>query len=394
MDPRSGLTRIREGLAAPGEGGFGASSLQRGIVRMAAPGEDGEDAPVDADSLYGEDYRAPGPAGVAAETELGVEDEVEELDRVLDAEEAEEAAAEAKKAATKITEADDDDDDEVWISDDVVEVESDGGSSDEETVLEEDGVPVVKGPATVAEDEAKKPGGGTGGFAYALSKASATFYKAFKKPSVKVPVKSPPAVEADVLEDKPTDMKSRADALELSHTRLEQLIEAQIATLNTAKTGFVDLRLLRPMTERTLQAVETDARALLSDYGELERRAADLEKASEAAQRAADDDVAAKEQLLISAKLSLAEARSEVESLRHELRTLQKQLADPARAAARERAELSRRRDAAAAAVAAGTDARIAAEIRLERRRESLERERAETTKLEKGYRDIEGDWA
>lgn len=224
-----------------------------------------------------------------------------------------------------------------------------------------------------------------------LTRASQTFYKAFRKPKkAEIKADSSRVTKTASLASGSAETPSvsrQASNIDDMHQRLEQLLEAQIATLKGASTGFVDLKLVRPMTERTTHAIEHDARTLLADYGEVERRAKDMRKKAVSVNKDADEEVAAKEQVLIAAKMRLAEASAEVEGLKHELRGVKKILQEPGRRRRRRAEEI--RREAVVV-----REARDAVERRLDERRRTLAKETAALDKVEKDYRDIEGDWA
>lgn len=239
-----------------------------------------------------------------------------------------------------------------------------------------------------------------GGGAYSLlSRASQTFYKAFKKTSKKATGTA--SSSGNDFGRKPGTAVGQAEQVagseredNLRHERMMQLLDAQIATLNGARTGFVDLNLLKPMTEKTVEAIEGEGKELLGDYAEIERRSRELAKESVEAEREGEWELEAKEKLLINAKMRLAEAHGEVDGLRHELRRLQRLLEAPERVEARLRAERRKRRESVEGEVFATREARIAAERRLEGQRGELKQEEEELDRLDKKYRDIEGDWA
>lgn len=107
------------------------------------------------------------------------------------------------------------------------------------------------------------------------------------------------------------------------------LLEAQIATLNGAIAGFVDLALLRPMILKTCETISSDIMGLLENYGTVEMRIADLETEIAKAEKNTAVEVAEKEDILIDAKMSLAEAQSEVMTLEHELKLVRRKMTDP-----------------------------------------------------------------
>lgn len=248
-----------------------------------------------------------------------------------------------------------------------------------------------------SQSEKQRPNGG--GAYSLLSRASQTFYKAFKKTA-----KKSGATSASTGTSAGSRWVAGVGAGEngartgtedtVRHERMIQLLEAQIATLNGARTGFVDLNLLKPMTEKTAEAIDGEAKVLVGDYVEVEKRAREVEKETGKARREADGELEAKEQMLIAAKVRLAEASAEVDGLRHELRRLQKSLEAPERVEAGVREERRKRREGMEAELVAGREARIAAEERLEGQKRRLKMEQGQLDRLEKGYRDIEGDWA
>lgn len=248
-----------------------------------------------------------------------------------------------------------------------------------------------------SQSEKQRP---SGGGAYSLlSRASQTFYKAFKKTSKKsagTSTSTGASAGSRWVGGVGAGENGVRTGMEdtMRHDRIIQLLEAQIATLNGARTGFVDLNLLKPMTEKTVEAIDGEAKMLVGDYLAVENRAREVEKEARKAVREAEGELEAKEQILIDAKVRLAEASAEVDGLRHELRRLQKSLEAPERVEAGVREERRKRREGMDAELVAGREARVAAEERLEGQKRRLKMEQGQLDRLEKGYRDIEGDWA
>jgi hypothetical protein len=237
-----------------------------------------------------------------------------------------------------------------------------------------------------------------------IARVGATFYKsAFKpKPSAGDPLSSSSVStltggSAASSVDIPEVHRTAADAAlesEKLHRHLLLMIDAQIATLNGAKAGFVDLQLLKPMTEKTCKVIEGQVVALLDDYGKVEMRTTELEKEAEEVERQAEEEISEKEQVLIAAKMSLAESQAEMMSLKHDLASVRRKIADPQRQAARRNAETRVRAAAAEQSASVAQDALAAAQKTLRDRRRRLEDERASAEKLEVETRDAEGDWA
>lgn len=129
-------------------------------------------------------------------------------------------------------------------------------------------------------------------------------------------------------------------AAEVAHTidsrqaRLLALLDAEVAALTAARSGAIPYSVLAPLTARTLDAIVDDGMPLLAEYAALDDRAARL--ASRLASAAADGDAAVgeREQMLIVAKVGLAEARAEVDMLRMRVATVRRQLAEAGAAAA------------------------------------------------------------
>lgn len=233
-----------------------------------------------------------------------------------------------------------------------------------------------------------------------IARAGATFYKQAFKNRAGAPGANPNANASAENDDSSPRSKSaqgaiaRAEEAERTHRGLISLIEAQIATLNGAKAGFVDLALLKPMTEKTCRVIEDQVITLLEDYGKLNMRIGTLQKQLADVDRQAEEELSEKEQVLIAAKMSLAEAQGDVMNLKHELNGIKKELADPRRQAAKTRAELSERIESAREDARTAADARRAAEETLSEQRRKLHSESQATKKLEAGYKDMEGDWA
>lgn len=226
-----------------------------------------------------------------------------------------------------------------------------------------------------------------------LSRASQTFYKTFikRKPST-ADQASPSSSSTDALSAARHHMQKGAQGVALSdrNERLCRLLDAQLSALAGAKTGFVQLALLRPLAEETKRAVSQDARALLLEFGQLEQLAERKQRELTDVRSKGEEEVLRKERLLIEAKVALAEACGEVERLRGELASVKRTLAEPDRRqkGLRKRVEIVQRETVAC------QEARSSVENKLLERKRSLAREKADLTRLEKEYRDIEGDWA
>lgn len=221
-------------------------------------------------------------------------------------------------------------------------------------------------------------------------RASQTFYKTFIK---RKPSSSDRCLGTHISEDTKamsrTSKSGNTEDTEEKLQRLCQLLDAQLSALAGAKTGFVQLALLRPLAEQTLHAVNIDARALLTEYGEAEAEAQRVRNEVISAQKKGEEEILRKERLLVEAKVALAEAHGDVERLRGELASAKRALADPSRKlkGQRKEAEAVRRETVAC------REARAAVEEKLAEKRRSLDREQVELSRLEKEYRDIEGDW-
>jgi hypothetical protein len=268
--------------------------------------------------------------------------------------------------------------------------------------------------ATNGRDGKAAPLGGN--FFHSIARAGATFYKAAFKPprasneSGEVSEKTgsstrrtggprPEDVNGTTNGSSPLPIYSSVaarKALEVQavHHRLISMIDAQIATLNGAKAGFVDLSLSKPMTERTRKVIEEQAFAILCDFEKLETQIGDLEKEIAIIDRKTEEEICEKEQVLISAKLNMAEAQGDVINLKHDLAGVRKQLQNPDRIATKVHAQLRARASSARANAVVAMDARRAAEEKLESRRRQLDAERTTAKRLEAGCKDMEGDWA
>lgn len=239
-----------------------------------------------------------------------------------------------------------------------------------------------------------------------LSRASQTFYKTFMGRKTSSDKRTPSLVAAssssttDTVsthvtggDDNNSVLSAAMNATTITDDRYERLchlLDAQLSALAGAKTGFVQLALLRPLAEETLRAVTVDARGLLGEFGQLEAHAERRRREAEDATAKGEHEVVQKERMLIEAKVALAEACGDVERLRGELAAVKRTLADPATRSRRLRKNV----DVVKRETAACRDARSAVEGKLAERRRSLGREKAELSRLEKEFRDIEGDWA
>ncbi len=183
-------------------------------------------------------------------------------------------------------------------------------------------------------------------------------------------------------------------AEEERHLRLEETLKSQIATLRSARSGFVDLALLTPMTEKTLAAVDLEAKRILSQLPEIERRKEVLGRQVEILELTTEAELNAKEKTLVAAKIKVAEAKCELDKLRHELFVIKRDIAEPGKAAAQERLRLSMRREKAEKDLRAATESKETMERNLEQRKAMLKTYRNEVSRLEKSVRDVEGDWA
>jgi len=118
------------------------------------------------------------------------------------------------------------------------------------------------------------------------------------------------------------------------HLRLEETLKSQIATLRSARSGFVDLALLTPMTEKT-----------------------------------------------------------ELDKLRHELFVLKRELNRAERIKSGEQLKMKNRREKADKELRAATESKETMERNLEQRKAMLENYKSEVSRLEKCVQDLEGDW-
>lgn len=295
----------------------------------------------------------------------------------------------------RIVDMDDEDDDWFDLDEkkvDVESLESTSSSSSQDDDRREPGEDVVGklGMHRIEGSKSDKVAGTDGARNKSFfTRASKTFYKAFRKGGGR---------KVEDVEKKigGGEMMAEEEAavLDLRYARLDEVLEAQIATLNGAKAGFVDLTLLRPMTERTVETIVKDGRELLKDFGKLERKAREMDKEGEEGEETEGElEMRVKEGMLIEAKVRLAEAAAEVEGLRHELRMLQREIGG------RERTEVRRwevgkvKRERVGREVEVASEARRAVEVKLEKEWEVLERERTALQRVEKGFRDIQGDW-
>lgn len=142
------------------------------------------------------------------------------------------------------------------------------------------------------------------------------------------------------------------------HKRYIGLLEAQTATLNGAKAGFVDLAFLRPMILKTCETISCDLMGLLENYGTVEMRIADMETEISKVEKKTAVEVAEKEDILIDAKMSLAEAQSEVMTLEHELKLVRRKATDRRRQHAKMRVEAMARAADAKAGLMSAQEAR------------------------------------
>lgn len=196
------------------------------------------------------------------------------------------------------------------------------------------------------------------------------------------------------LQTEPIDERLPAEvAEEERHLRLEQTLKSQIATLRSARSGFVDLALLTPMTEKTLAAVEGEATRILVELPEVERRKEEVARKVEILEMSTEAELAAKEQLLVVAKMKLVEARCDLQTLKHELLNLRKTMAQPKHAATAERMRIRSRREKAMKELRAAVESRDTMLHNLETRQGALKRIRSEVGRLEKSVKDLEGEW-
>lgn len=239
--------------------------------------------------------------------------------------------------------------------------------------------PTFKSVASVPETETKSSTSNTTGFSI-LTKASHTFYKAFRRK------KSTPApAPADGPRE---EINARHVAsIQMAEERLMRVLDAQLATLGGARAGYVDLSIVRSTTTEAAQAISRDARMVLQDFDKIRNEA---RIAAEARMNLSKDDLEREERVLVEAKLAVAEANDEVERLRYELRTVKKKIQDPCR----KQWGMVKKVDQLRKEACAIRDARLAVEKRLQEREVVLKKESAELNRLEEGIRDIEGDWA
>lgn len=285
-------------------------------------------------------------------------------------------------------------DDDLFDSDEQVDVESisssdddDNSESDHPSVLPQCADPIPPKqylgkplprskthtqPSTTAQKQRSSETASTSLFL----RASQTFYKTFIK-------------RKSVSAERPATTCPR-DTNDDQNERLCRLLDAQLSALAGAQTGFVQLELLRPLAEETLRAVTVDARNVLTDFGVLEMRADSLRKEVLDAMARGEEEIFRKERLLIETKVALAEACGEVERLRGELASVKRTLADPTRRQmGRFKLSEKLRLDADACQVA-----RADLEQELAAQKICLAKDMQELSRVEKEFRDIEGDWA
>lgn len=178
------------------------------------------------------------------------------------------------------------------------------------------------------------------------------------------------------------------------HLRLEETLKSQIATLRSARSGFVDLALLTPMTEKTLAAVEFEAKRILASVPEVEDKKETLSRQVELLEMTTEAELMAKEKTLVAAKIKVAEAKCELDKLRHELFILNREIQEPKRALAQQRLRLKVRREKATKELGAATESKETMQRNLEQRKAMLDTYRAEVSRLEKSVQDLEGEWS
>lgn len=194
--------------------------------------------------------------------------------------------------------------------------------------------------------------------------------------------------------DEPVDERSEEEKVEVDrHLRLEQTLKSQIATLRSARSGFVDLALLTPMTENTLAAVEGEATRILSELPEVERRTEEVARKVEVLELSTEAELSAKEQILVMSKMKLVEARCDLQSLKHEVLRLRKTMASPNLSAAAERMRISSRREKVEKELRATVESRDTMRRNVDMRQGILKRYQSEVQRLEKSVKDLEGEW-
>lgn len=239
--------------------------------------------------------------------------------------------------------------------------------------------PAFKSIASMPNTETKSSTSNSTGFSL-LTKASQTFYKAFRRKK-----SSPVPAPADGPRE---EINARhAASIQMAEERLMRVLDAQLATLGGARAGYVDLSVVRSTTTEAAQAISRDAQMILDDFDKVRNEA---RTAAEARMNLSKNDLEREERVLVEAKLAVAEASDEVERLRHELRNVKKKLQDPSR----KQWGMVKKVDQFRKEACAIRDARLAVEKRLQEREVVLKKESAELNRLEEGIRDIEGDWA
>jgi len=104
-------------------------------------------------------------------------------------------------------------------------------------------------------------------------------------------------------------------------------------------------------------------------------------------------ELTAKEKTLVAAKIKVAEAKCELDKLRHELFVLKRELNRAERIKSGEQLKMKNRREKADKELRAATESKETMERNLEQRKAMLENYKSEVSRLEKCVQDLEGDW-
>lgn len=264
-------------------------------------------------------------------------------------------------------------DDDEWFDSDENRVSVSSSSSSSTT----------PSPPAVPTSSGEKDGGTKG--KGLLARASQTFYKAWKGRGKK----SDTIKKVETVHEREDE---KEDAIERRYAALETALEAQIRTLNAARGGFVELRVVKGMTAKTVALIEKDGRVLLKNFGRMEKKAREVENGASTGAGVVGE-LEMKERLLIEAKVKLAEAAAEVEQLRHELSVLKRSSGDRD-GEVRKWEEGRRRREKVVEQVGQVKSEREGVERRLGEQRRKLNKENTRKSRVEDEFRDLQGDWA
>lgn len=248
-----------------------------------------------------------------------------------------------------------------------------------------------------------------------IAKASATFYRAAVKRAQRPDTSTESVSRGDVggtskgkssSGSKPFSQPSSASGVgtnaamekarqnEEKCRQLADVVDAHLSNVNGAKAGFVDIRLVKPTVEQIRKVVNEEIIPFLTSVGRESDYTAKLYLTLRDFESSKEEEIREMEQFLVAAKMNLAEAQGDLMRLKHDLAIVKRQVADPAKQAARNRARLRTKLKTLEENYAVALATKQSVESKAEIRQQELTAETAILKKVEADLKNMEGDWA